>query len=474
MKPFLSEDFLLESQSAKTLYHEFAAPMPIFDYHCHLPVQEIADNKKFDNLTAIWLNGDHYKWRAMRANGVDERFITGDASDREKFLAWAATVPRTLRNPLYHWTHLELKNPFGINDVLLDSDSGEEIYDRCTELLQQDEFSTRGILNRMKVRVICTTDDPLDTLQFHQQIADDPTFTIKVLPAYRPDKTMAVEDLHSFNQWLDGLGAITGSDIASYVQLLDALADRHQFFHEMGCRLSDHGLEEPYSEKFTEAEISDIFLKARQYKSLDTGEIIKFKSAMLHELAVMDCEKGWTQQYHFGAIRNVNSRAFNQLGPDTGFDSIGDFNMASALARFFDLLESKDKLAKTIIYNINPRDNEMIAAMIGNFQGGGIPGKMQFGSGWWFNDQKDGMERQINALSNSGLLSRFVGMLTDSRSFLSYPRHEYFRRILCNLFGRDIENGELPADFELVGATIEDICYHNAVSYFGIAPDQES
>jgi glucuronate isomerase len=326
----------------------------------------------------------------------------------------------------------------------------------------------------MKVRVICTTDDPLDTLQFHQQIADDPTFTIKVLPAYRPDKAMAVEDLHSFNQWLDGLGAITGSDIASYAQLLDALADRHQFFHEMGCRLSDHGLEEPYSEKFTEAEISDIFLKARQYKSLDTGEIIKFKSAMLHELAVMDCEKGWTQQYHFGAIRNVNSRAFNQLGPDTGFDSIGDFNMASALARFFDLLESKDKLAKTIIYNINPRDNEMIAAMIGNFQGGGIPGKMQFGSGWWFNDQKDGMERQINALSNSGLLSRFVGMLTDSRSFLSYPRHEYFRRILCNLFGRDIENGELPADFELVGATIEDICYHNAVSYFGIAPDQES
>ena len=474
MKPFLSEDFLLESQSAKTLYHEFAAPMPIFDYHCHLPVQEIAENKKFDNLTAIWLNGDHYKWRAMRANGIDERFITGDASDREKFLAWAATVPRTLRNPLYHWTHLELKDPFGITDVLLDSDSGEEIYDRCTDLLQTDEFSTRAILNRMKVRVICTTDDPLDTLEFHRQIADDPSFTIKVLPAYRPDKAMGVEDLHSFNQWLDGLGVITGSDIASYVQLLEALAMRHQFFHEMGCRLSDHGLEEPYSESFTEAEISDIFLKARQFKSLESGEIIKFKSAMLHELAVMDCEKGWTQQYHFGAIRNVNSRAFSQLGPDTGYDSIGDFNMASSMSRFFDLLESKDKLAKTIIYNINPRDNEMIAAMIGNFQGGGIPGKMQFGSGWWFNDQKDGMERQINALSNLGLLSRFVGMLTDSRSFLSYPRHEYFRRILCNLFGSDIENGELPPDFDLVGATIEDICYRNAVSYFGIDPDQES
>ena len=474
MKPFLSEDFLLESQSAKTLYHEFAAPMPIFDYHCHLPVQEIAGNKQFDNLTSIWLNGDHYKWRAMRANGVDERFITGDATDREKFLAWAATVPCTLRNPLYHWTHLELKNPFGITDILLDSDSGEEIYDRCTELLQEDEFSTRGILNRMNVRVICTTDDPLDTLQFHQQIADDPTFTIKVLPAYRPDKAMAVEDLHSYNQWLDGLGEITGSDIASYAQLLDALAERHQFFHEMGCRLSDHGLEEPYSDTYTETEISDIFLKARQFKSLDSAEIIRFKSALLHELAVMDCDKGWTQQYHFGAIRNVNSRAFSQLGPDTGYDSIGDFSMASTMARFFDLLESKDKLAKTIIYNINPRDNEMIAAMIGNFQGSGIPGKMQFGSGWWFNDQKDGMERQINALSNLGLLPRFIGMLTDSRSFLSYPRHEYFRRILCNLFGRDIENGELPADFDLVGATIKDICYRNAVNYFGIDPEQES
>ena len=474
MKPFLSEDFLLESQSAKTLYHEFAAPMPIFDYHCHLPVQEIAENKNFDNLTSIWLNGDHYKWRAMRANGVEEHFITGGASDREKFLAWAATVPRTLRNPLYHWTHLELKNPFGITDVLLDSDSGDEIYDRCTELLQQEEFSTRGILARMNVRVVCTTDDPLDTLQFHQQIAHDQTLAIKVLPAYRPDKAMALEDLHSFNQWLDGLGVITGSDIASYSQLLEGLAARHQFFHEMGCRLSDHGLEEPYSETFTETEIADIFLKARQHKPLEAGEIIKFKSALLHELAVMDCEKGWTQQYHFGAIRNINSRAFDLLGPDTGYDSIGDFNMASSLARFFDLLEDKEKLAKTVIYNINPRDNEMIAAMIGNFQGGGIPGKMQFGSGWWFNDQKDGMERQINALSNSGLLSRFVGMLTDSRSFLSYPRHEYFRRILCNLFGRDIENGELPADFELVGTTIEDICYRNAVSYFGIDPEQKS
>ena len=474
MKPFLSEDFLLENQAAKTLYHEFAAPMPIFDYHCHLPVQEIAENKKFDTLTAIWLNGDHYKWRAMRANGVDEHFITGAASDREKFLAWAATVPRTLRNPLYHWTHLELKNPFGITDVLLDSDTGAEIYERCTELLQEDVFSTRGILSRMNVKVVCTTDDPLDTLQFHQQIKDDPGFTVKVLPAYRPDKAMAVEDLHAFNQWLDALGVVTGSDIASYAQLLEALAARHQFFHEMGCRLSDHGLEQPYSESYTENEIADIFSKARQKKALAPAEIVKFKSAMLHELAIMDCEKGWVQQFHFGAIRNVNTRAFAQLGPDTGYDSIGDFAMASALARFLDRLEEKDKLAKTVLYNINPRDNEMIAAMIGNFQGDGIPGKIQFGSGWWYNDQKDGMERQINALSNMGLLSRFVGMLTDSRSFLSYPRHEYFRRILCNLFGRDIENGELPADFKLVGTIVEDICYRNAVAYFGIDPDRQS
>ena len=421
MKPFLSEDFLLETQSAKRLYQEFAAPMPIFDYHCHLPVEEIADDKKFDNLTSIWLNGDHYKWRAMRANGVDERYITGNASDREKFQAWAATVPRTLRNPLYHWTHLELKKPFGISDILLDGSNADEVFDRCTELLQNDEFSARGILTQMNVRVVCTTDDPLDNLQYHQQLADDTAFTIKVLPAYRPDKAMAVEDLHSFNQWLDALGVITGSDIASYTQLLEALAARHQFFHEKGCRLSDHGLEQPYSESYTETEISEIFIKARQHKVLEAEEIIKFKSAMLFELAVMDAEKGWTQQFHFGAIRNVNSRAFSLLGPDTGYDSIGDFNMAVSLARFLDRLEEQGKLGKTVLYNINPRDNEMIAAMIGNFQGGTVPGKMQFGSGWWFNDQKDGMERQLNALSNMGLLPRFVGMLTDSRSFLSYP-----------------------------------------------------
>jgi len=472
MKPFLSEDFLLETKSGRRLYHEYAAGMPIFDYHCHLPVEEIAKDATFDNLTRIWLNGDHYKWRAMRANGVDEHYITGTASDREKFKAWAATVPKTLRNPLYHWTHLELKKPFGIDNVLLSGDNADEIYDRCTEMLQEDGFSTRGILKQMKVKVVCTTDDPLDTLQFHQQIGDDPSFTIKVLPAFRPDKAMAVEDLPSYNQWLDALAVITGSDITSYNELLEALDKRHTFFHEMGCRLSDHGIEQPCAEEYHDRDIADIFIKARQNEALDTNEINTFKSALLVDLAVMDAEKGWTQQFHLGAIRNVNSRAFKVLGPDTGYDSIGDFTMAASLGRFFDRLERRDKLAKTIIYNINPRDNEMIAAMIGNFQDGSVPGKMQFGSGWWFNDQKDGMERQINALSNLGLLSRFVGMLTDSRSFLSYPRHEYFRRILCNLFGRDIENGELPADFNLVGETIKDICYRNAVDYFGISPQE--
>lgn len=471
MKPFLSEDFLLETESAKLLYHEFAASMPIFDYHCHLPVEEIASNIKFANLTQIWLNGDHYKWRAMRANGFDEHYITGNATDREKFQSWAATVPKTIRNPLYHWTHLELKKPFGISDTLLNASSADTIYDQCADLLQLDKFSTRGILEQMNVRVVCTTDDPLDSLEFHRQIAEDSSFTIKVLPAYRADKAMAVENPDAFNQWVDGLGDLTGSDISDFDELLESLSKRHSFFHEMGCRLSDHGIEQPYSEDFTAVEIASIFSKARTGKDLSGNEMIKFKSAMLLELAVMDHDRGWTQQFHFGAIRNINSMAYQKLGPDTGYDSIGDFTMAASLGRFLDTLECRKKLARTILYNLNPRDNEMIAAMISNFQDGSIPGKMQFGSGWWFNDQKDGMIRQINALSNIGLLSQFVGMLTDSRSFLSYPRHEYFRRILCNLFGNDIENGELPAEYELIGETIKDICFRNAVTYFDIDPE---
>ena len=465
MKPFLDENFLLENQAADRLYHEYAAIMPIFDYHCHLPVADIAENKKFANLPAIWLHGDHYKWRAMRANGVDERFITGSASDFEKFRAWAATVPKTLRNPLYHWTHLELQRTFGITELLSPA-TADAIYKKCTAMLQEDGFSTRGILKRMRVRVVCTTDDPLDSLEHHGRLAEDSSFRVRVLPAFRPDRAMAVDDPAAFNFWVDRLAEICDRNIADYRTFLDCLAARHAFFHDMGCRLSDHGLEEPYAEDYTEAEAAAIFASVRTGKTPGLRESRIFKSAMLVELAIMDHDRGWTQQFHLGALRNQNSRAHRLLGPDTGYDSIGDFTMGQALGRLLDRLDARDKLAKTILYVLNPRDNEMIATMIGNFQDGRIVGKMQFGSGWWFNDQKDGMERQLNALSNMGLLSRFVGMLTDSRSFLSYPRHEYFRRVLCNLFGRDMEMGELPRDFDLIGETVRDICYRNAVNYF--------
>jgi len=470
MKPFLSDNFLLQTESAQRLYHEYASSMPIFDYHCHLPVDEIADDIKFENLTAIWLNGDHYKWRAMRANGVDEHYITGSASDKDKFMAWAKTVPKTIRNPLFHWTYLELKNPFGITGTVLNESTAEEIYSICSGMLQQDDFSTRGLLKQMNVRVVCTTDDPIDSLEHHKKIAEDNNFTVKVAPAFRPDKAMAVEDVAAFNRYVDCLAEVADTDISSFATLLECLDQRHEFFHEMGCRLSDHGLEHPYAEKFTREQVAASFDKIRSAKALTREEALRFKSAMIMEFAVMDYERGWTQQFHFGALRNNNSRAFKALGPDTGYDSIGDFSMGTALAAMLDRLESQNKLARTILYNLNPRDNELIAAMTGNFQDGSVPGKIQFGSGWWYNDQKDGMERQINALSNIGLLSQFVGMLTDSRSFLSYPRHEYFRRVLCNLFGSDIENGELPADFDLIGNTIKDICYHNAVNYFDITP----
>ncbi len=473
MKPFLSDDFLLQNKSAQRLYHDYAASMPIFDYHCHLPVDEIAADKKFENLTAIWLNGDHYKWRAMRANGIDERFITGDAADEEKFMAWAKTVPKTLRNPLFHWTHLELKNPFGISGILLDESTGRQIYRLCSDMLQQDDFSARGLLKKFDVRVVCTTDDPVDRLEHHKALADDPGFDVKVLPAFRPDKAMAVERTAAFNRYVDRLGEATGTDIGTLAVFLDCIDKRHEFFHSMGCRLSDHGLEEPYAEDFSATQAAAAFARIRSGSELSVAEQRGFKSVMLTECAIMDHRRGWTQQFHFGALRNTNSRAFARLGPDTGYDSIGDFTMARALARMLDRLASQDKLARTILYILNPRDNDLIAAMIGNFQDGSIPGKMQFGSGWWYNDQKDGMEKQINALSNCGLLSRFVGMLTDSRSFLSYPRHEYFRRVLCNLFGTDIENGELPGDFDLIGSTIRDICYHNAVNYFGMTTEGE-
>jgi glucuronate isomerase len=476
MQSFLNEDFLLYTKAARVLFHEYAKAMPIFDYHCHLPVAEIAEDICFENLTRIWLHGDHYKWRAMRTNGIEERRITGDASDFEKFEAWAKTVPKTLRNPLYHWTHLELNRYFGITGKLLGPETAKEIYEHCSEKLQTDEFSTRNILKNMNVRVVCTTDDPVDTLTHHSKIDKDDSFDIKVLPAFRPDQAMAVENSTCFNEWVDRLEAVSNIAISNYSDFYDALRKRHDYFHENGCRLSDHGVEQPYNEPYTETEISRIFNAVRSGTQVSPEGVLKFKSAMLFELAVLDAEKNWTQQFHFGALRNTNRMAFEALGPDTGYDSIGDFEIAKPLAAFLDKLASRQMLTRTIIYNMNPKDNEPIASMIGSFQDGRIPGKIQFGSGWWFNDQKLGMEHQINTLSNMGLLSRFVGMLTDSRSFMSYPRHEYFRRTLCNLLGTDMENGEIPYDMSLVGNMVRDICYNNAADYFnfGLPVDRQT
>jgi glucuronate isomerase len=468
MKPFLTEDFLLQTQTARALYHDFAENMPIFDFHCHLPVAEIAADKTFENLTDIWLRGDHYKWRAMRANGIAERLITGDAGDVEKFQAWAATVPKTLRNPLYHWTHLELKRYFGIAGKLLDPETANDIYDTCTRMLQTPDFSTRSILQRMNVRVVCTTDDPTDTLEHHLKLKAERGFAVKVLPTFRPDKSLGVESPRDFNQWVGRLEASAGLAVKSYDSFLEAIRRRHDVFHQAGCRLSDHGIEHPFSQSFTLKDVRNIFAKTRQGRKPTPSESLKYKSAVTLELARMDAEKGWTQQFHFGALRNINSKAMATLGPDTGYDTIGDFELARALSRFLDGLERDGRLAKTILYVMNPRDNEMVATAIGCFQDGSLPGKMQFGSAWWFNDQKDGIERQIDTLSNMGLLSRFVGMLTDSRSFMSYPRHEYFRRVLCNLLGNDVENGELPDDMDLLGGMVKDICFGNAAAYFDI------
>jgi glucuronate isomerase len=464
MKPFMDADFLLQTETAQKLYHGHAAKMPIFDYHCHIPPKEIAEDKKFKNLTEIWLAGDHYKWRAMRTNGVDEKYCTGNASDWEKFEKWAETVPHTLRNPLYHWTHLELKKFFGI-EKLLSPETAKEIWDECNEKLNTDAYSCRNIIRMANVDTICTTDDPVDSLEHHRSIKAS-GFEVAVLPAWRPDKAMAVERTEFFNDYVDQLAEVANVEIDSYDAFLIAIEKRHQFFHDNGCRLSDHGLETAYAEDYTEEEINKIFDKVRSGDDLKTGEILKFKSCMLYEFGIMDHAKGWTQQYHFGVIRNNSTRLFSKLGPDTGFDSIGDFLIAQPLAKFLDRLDLENRLAQTILYNINPADNEIYATMLGNFQDGSVPGKMQFGSGWWFLDQKDGMIKQMNALSNLGLLSRFIGMLTDSRSFLSYTRHEYFRRTLCDLIGNDVENGEIPNDMKLLGEMVENICYNNAKNYF--------
>ncbi len=469
MNTFITEDFLLQTETARALYHEHAAKMAIYDYHCHLPADQIAGDHQFANITQAWLYGDHYKWRVMRTNGVAEKYITGDATDFEKFEKWAETVPYCLRNPLYHWTHLELKRYFGI-DKLLNPHTAKEIYESCNEMLRTPEFSVRNILRKMNVKLICTTEGPLNTLEHHRKIRED-GFEIKVHTAFRPDKALAVEDISALNRWIDKLEEASDTSITDLASYIWALEKRHDFFHENGCRLSDYGLETAYAEDHTEREIKKIFGRIRSAKTLDMTERLKFKSAMMTEFALMDYQNSWVMQLHFGALRNNNSRMEKALGPDTGYDSIGDFEIARPLAKFLDRLDTINKLPKTILYNLNPRDNEVVATMIGNFQRGLIPGKMQWGSAWWFLDQKDGIERQINALSNMGLLSRFVGMLTDSRSFLSFPRHEYFRRILCNILGNDVENGLLPNDLELLGKMVEDICFNNAKNYFSMEID---
>src|SRR6201986_3240119 len=471
MKAFLDDDFLLQGKTAQRLYHDYAAALPIIDYHCHLPPDQIANNINFKNLTQAWLYGDNYKWRAMRTNGVNEEYVTGNRSDEEKFMQWAAHVPYTLGNPLYHWTHLELRRYFNI-DQLLSSSTAKNIYDECTAKLQTPEYAVKNLITKMKVEVVCTTDDPLDNLEHHQQLKQD-GYAVKVLPAFRPDKAMNADDTLALNQYIDQLEKITDIEIQDFETYLAALKKRHDYFAANGCQVSDHGLEQIYAEDYREEEIAAIFKKIRQNQALMPMEVLKFKSAMLVHFALWDHEKGWVQQYHLGALRNNNTRAFRTLGPDTGWDSIGDFSQARTLSRFLNKLDTENKLAKTIIYNLNPADNEVIAAMTGNFNDGSVAGKVQFGSAWWFLDQKDGMTKQLNALSNMSLLSRMVGMLTDSRSFLSYPRHEYFRRLVCNLFGNDIENGELPHDLAWTGKIIQYIGDYNAKRYFNFEFDVE-
>jgi glucuronate isomerase len=460
---FITEDFLLSNPAARRLYHAFAEHEPIFDYHCHLPPREIAENRQFRNLTEIWLDGDHYKWRAMRANGVDERYCTGDADPFEKFMAWARTVPSTLRNPLYHWTHLELRRYFGIEELLNES-TARSIWDRANERLQSGELSTQDILAKFRVKVLCTTDDPADDLAFHRGIQASEWATkggTRVLPAYRPDKALQVHSPEKFNAWVARLAAASGVEISGLRSFMDALQQRHDTFHSMGARLSDHGLDRCYAKFCSQQDASRIFHKTRRGSAATPEEHEQFASYMMLFFGRLDAAKGWTKQLHLGAYRNASSRQLQEIGPDCGFDSMGDGPQVEALGAYLDRLDAEQALPKTILYNVNPADNYALATMAGNFRG------MHFGAAWWFMDQKEGMEWQLNALSNAGLLARFLGMLTDSRSFMSYPRHEYFRRVLCNLIGRDIENGEIPNDDELVGPMIRNLCYTNARDFFG-------
>jgi glucuronate isomerase len=468
MKTFLDDNFLLHSQAAIELYHNYAASMPILDYHCHLSVKDIYENTLFQNLTQIWLNGDHYKWRAMRANGISEEKITGQASDWEKFEAWSNTVPFAIGNPLYHWTHLELKRYFGISDIRLSPETALEIYASAEKMLQSENYRVRPLLEKMNVKVLCTTDDPLDSLEYHQKLKKDSSFSIRILPAFRPDKSMNFSDIEAFNSWVNKLDDITDVQIKDFSTYVEALQARHDYFHFQGCRLSDHGLERPYAEKYSLEDLDRAFNQIRQQCALTSLQQDQLRTALMIEFGKMNAAKNWVMQLHLGAIRNNNSRMFKKLGPDTGFDSMGDLNIAQPLAKFLDWLDSIESLPKTIIYSINPKDNDVIATTIGNFQCGPIRGKLQLGSAWWFNDQQIGIENQLLTLANHGLLANFVGMLTDSRSFLSFPRHEYFRRILCNLLGEWVEKGKIPDDMKLLGEIVQNICYNNADHYFAL------
>jgi len=466
MKPFMDDLFLLTNKTAERLYHDYAKDMPIFDYHCHLNPKEIRDNKSYRNITEVWLGGDHYKWRAMRSNGIDEKFITGDAPDKDKFMKWAETMPHCIGNPLYHWTHLELKRFFGINE-LLSPKTAEYIWETCNSLLEKHEFTARELIKRSNVKLICTTDDPVDSLEDHIALAKDETFDVKILPAFRPDKSFNI-DKAGFAQWIEKLSNVVGHDVNTFPTLKNALQQRLDFFHEVGCRVSDHALDPIVFEESSEEETTAILQKALRKEPLTELEIKKYKTQVMVFLGKQYARLNWTMQIHIGTIRNNSTRMMRLLGPDTGFDATADYTFAEALAKFLDKLDDTNELPKTILYCLNPRDNDVLGTIIGCFQGGGIPGKIQVGSGWWFNDQKDGMTKQLVSLANLGLLSRFVGMLTDSRSFLSYTRHEYFRRILCNLIGEWVESGEAPNDFELLGSMVQNICFHNAKEYFGI------
>jgi glucuronate isomerase len=463
---FIHEDFLLSNKTARRLYHEYAAAEPILDYHCHLPPQDVADNRQFKNLFEIWLEGDHYKWRALRANGFDECFCTGDADPREKFLAWARTVPQTLRNPLYHWTHLELKRYFGI-DRLLDESTAEGIWDEANAQLATEELRAHAIMAKFHVKAVCTTDDPTDDLSCHQAIAASSLAT-KVFPCFRPDKALNVHQPEAFNAWIEKLEAASNKSAGNFTGFIGALQQRHDFFHHMGGRLSDHGIDTPYADFCGQTEAAAIFDRARAGQPATREEQRKFATYMMVLFGAWDAQKGWTKQLHIGARRNNNTRRFRQLGADVGFDSIGDWPQIDALGAYLDRLDRDNALPKIVIYNLNPADNYAVATMMGNFQDGSVAGKCQIGSGWWFLDQKEAMTWQMNALSNCGLISRFIGMLTDSRSFMSYPRHEYFRRVLCDLFGKDIESGEIPNDLEMAGSMVRDICYNNAKKFLGL------